>query len=487
MGILSSLLKKPKKPISQAVLVSPEDLKRTQKEAQLIVAKARSEADSIFESARKAQGNADKLREELVRKEEFLSQKFDALQAEQGALMKQKEEAAAIKQEAEKIRAKQTETLQKIASMTKAEAGDQLLKNLEKDLENDVARKIKEAEEEIRVKSEEKARQILVDAMQSVKVDYVPQNTTSRVKLPEEEIKGRIIGRDGRNIKTLEKATGVDFDLDEFPGEIRVSSFDGVRREIAKVALERLIADGRFQPVKIEEIVEKTRKDIEILIRQTGEKFAYKAGVTGLPLEIIDLLGRFKYRTSYGQNLIDHTLEIVALCEHMARDLGADVKLSKTAGLLHDLGKVLVEDMEGPHAQLTRQVLEKHKFNEKLINAAAAHHEEEEFKSIEAAIVHIADAISGARPGARVENYAAYYKRLRELEDTAKAFEGVRDVYAISAGRELRVVVEPGKISDAQAVKLSHDIAKKVEATQTYPGVVKVTVLRELRASELAK
>jgi len=485
MGILSSLLKK--ETSAPQDKVSSQGFKKAREEANKILERARKEAGSMLESVRKAQSNIDKLREELVRKEEFLSKKFDSLQAEREAVRHQKEEVAAAKAEVERIRSKQTETLQKIASMTRAEAKEQLLKNLDRELEDDVARRVKEAEEEVRVQSEEKAKQILIDAMQSVKVDYVPQTTTSRVKLPEEEMKGRIIGRDGRNIKALERATKVDFDLDEFPGEIRVSSFDGVRREIARVSLERLISDGRFQPAKIEEIVEKTKKDINALIRQTGEKFAYKAGVTGLPSEIIDLLGRFKYRTSYGQNLIDHTLEIVELCEHMARDLKADVQLAKTAGLLHDIGKVLVEDMEGPHAQLTRQILEKHNFDEKLINAAAAHHEEEEFKSIEAVIVHIADSISGARPGARVENYAAYYKRLRELEDVTREFEGVREAYAISAGRELRVVVEPGQLSDAQAVKLSHDIAKKLEETQTYPGVIKVTVLREMRTSAIAK
>lgn len=486
MGLLSILLKK-EQTITSTTAVSDDSVAKAKQKAQEIVEKATREAETLVESAKNVQSNADKQREELIRKEEFLNKKFNELQQEQELLHRQKQTVAEIKQTAEETRAKQTETLQKIASLTKSEAKDLLLKNLEKDLENDIAKRIKEAEEKVRQESSEKAKQILVDAMQSVKVDYVSENTTSRIKLPEEEIKGRIIGRDGRNIKALERATNVDYDLDEFPGEIRVSSFDGVRREIARVSLERLIADGRFQPAKIEEIVEKTKKDMALLIRQTGEKFAYKAGVSGLPTEIVDLLGKFKFRTSYGQNLIDHTLEIVSLCEHMARSLGANVQLAKKAGLLHDLGKVLVEDMEGPHAQLTRQILEKHGFDEIVINAAAAHHEEEPFKSIEAVIVHIADAISGARPGARVENYAAYYQRLKDLENVAKEFEGVREAYAISAGRDLRVVVEPKEISDPQTVKLAHDIAKKVEQTQTYPGVVKVTVLRETRTSDIAK
>lgn len=487
MGILSGLLKKETSKPQQQSPLSDQQIQSARREAGDIIERAKAQADSIFEEAQKSKNEAQKLREELVRKEDFLTRKFDDLQRQQDELRRQKESLAKLREDVEKVRSEQNEKLQKIAAMTKSEAEKLLLSNLEKELKDEIVRRIKEAEEEVRVKSDEQAKQILVDSMQSAKIDYVAETTSSRVTLPDEEMKGRIIGRDGRNIKALERATGVDFDLDEFPGEIRVSSFDGIRREIAKVSLERLIRDGRIQPAKIEETVEQTKKDIEKLIAQTGEKLAYEAGVTGLPKEITDLLGRFKYRTSYGQNLISHTLEIVKLCERMARDLGADVKLAKTAGLLHDLGKVLVEDMEGPHALLTRQILEKYGVDEKIINAAAAHHQEEEFKSVEAVIVHIADAISGARPGARVENYEAYYKRMRDLEDVAKGFEGVSDVFALSAGRELRIIVKPTIVDDNEAVKLSHDIAKKIEETQTYPGVVKVTVVREMRASEVAK
>lgn len=496
MGILSGLLKiKPVSSPKVKVAGEPksqepshkEDLSKFQVQAEEILEKARGESERIKAEAEKARHEALKMSEDLVRKEDFLTQKFNDLQREQDLVRRQKEELAHLKEKVVQSEKEQVERLQKIASLTKTEAQKQLLESLERELKDEMAKRIKEADEEVRLKSDETAKQILIDAMQSAKRDYVAEYTTSRVSLPDEEMKGRIIGRDGRNIKALERATGVDFDLDEFPGEIRISSFDGVRREIAKISLERLIADGRFQPAKIEEIVAQTKADVARLIRQTGEKLSYEAGVTGLPVEIIDLLGRFKYRTSYGQNLIEHTLEIVKLAQTMALELKADVKVAKTAGLLHDIGKVLVEDMEGPHAQLTRQILEKYRFDEKIINAASAHHEEEEFKSLEAVIVHIADAISGARPGARVENYEAYYTRLRELEATAKSFPGINEVYAISAGRELRVVVKPDDIDDASAVKLSHDIAKKIQETQRYPGVVKVTVIRETRASDLAK
>jgi ribonuclease Y len=300
-------------------------------------------------------------------------------------------------------------------------------------------------------------------------------------------MKGRIIGKEGRNIQAFEQATGVDVEVDETPDEVRLSSFDGVRREIARIALEKLIADGRIQPTRIEETVAKVQKNLEAKMKEDGEKLAYDVGVPGLPAEIFALLGRYKYRTSYGQNLVSHSLEVLNLAKYIAEELHADVDLVKKAALLHDIGKVMTAEAEGPHGRLTREVLEKYGFDEKLINAAAAHHEEEEFGSVEAVIIHVADAISGARPGARLENFEAYTKRMREFEDLAKAFAGVDKAYVVSAGREVRVMLEPSATDDAAVTKLAHDIAEKIQSSLTYPGEVKVTVVREVREEGVAK
>jgi len=331
----------------------------------------------------------------------------------------------------------------------------------------------------------EKAKEILVEAMRHGATDYVAEYTVSVVKLADEEIKGRIIGKEGRNIRTFELLTGVDVDLDEVK-EIRISCFDPVRREIARVSLERLITDGRIQPAKIEEIVSKTKNDIERLVHEAGQKLSHDVGVFDLPLEIIDLLGRFRYRFSYGQNMIAHTLEETKIGIKLASEVGADVDVVRRACLLHDIGKVITED-EGTHVQLGADLLRRFKFPEKVINAVYEHHEDKPFSSVESVLVYIADAISGARPGARVEDIEAYVKRMKSLEEVALTFKGVKSVFALSAGREVRVVVEPLEVDDASLVKLAHDIAGKIEKEQTYPGQVKVTVVREVRAFGIAK
>jgi ribonuclease Y len=384
------------------------------------------------------------------------------------------------------LRREQIENLEKVATLTKDEAQKQILKELEESLKDEIARKIRQAEEVIKERSDERARDILISTMQQAATDYVAEYTVSTVKLPDEEMKGRIIGKEGRNIKSLEKATGVDFDLDAEPDEVRISSFDAFRREVARIALERLIADGRIQPSRIEETVKKVQKELDTTLREEGEQYAYDAGVHGLPEETHRLLGRFKLRTSYGQNLAKHSLEVMNLAKYIAEEVGADVELTKKAALLHDIGKVLTGEMEGSHTRIGRKVMERQGFDEKLINAAQSHHEEEEFKSVEAVIVYIADAISGARPGARFENYEAYVKRMKEFEEIAKSFAGVSDAYALSAGREVRVVLKPSETDDAAVTKLAHDIAARVENELTYPGQVKVTVIREVRAEEVA-
>jgi len=457
----------------EIIVEAKDEALRIRKEAEEETRRVKAEALEIEKRLEARQENMEKRLEEMTRKEENLN-------SQQRGVSRKMEELESLRQE-------QTKKLEGVASMTKEEAKQIILENVEKGLGEEIARRIKEAEEKAEAEAGGRAKDILVSAMQRVKTDYVAEYTTSRVPLPEEEMKGRIIGREGRNIRALEQATGVDFDLDETPGEVRLSCFDPVRREVARLTLERLIADGRIQPARIEEFVKKAESDVETEIHKAGEELAYAAGVHNLPREILDLLGRYKYRTSYGQNLVTHTLEVVNLARAMASDLGADVDLTKGAALLHDLGKVQAAEIEGPHAELTRKILEKHHFDEKLINAAAAHHEEEEFQSVEAVLVHLADALSGARPGARFEDYEAFVKRMKSLEDAAYSLEGVDKAYAIAAGREVRVIVKPDQLDDVGATKLSHDLAQKIQAEQTYPGTVKVTVIRETRATDTAK
>jgi len=433
-------------------------------------AEARAQAREIIVEAKE---KALELEKNLARREAVLESRESQLSQEQ--------------QEIEKLKQEHRQNLEKIASLTQEEARAQILAATEKTLKDEIARRLKEAEEGIKEKANEKSRDILISAIQQAGTDFVAEYTTSRVKLPDEEMKGRIIGKEGRNIRAFEQATGVDVEVDDTPDEIRLSSFDGVRREVARLALEKLIADGRIQPTRIEETVIGVKKQLESKMEEDGEKLAYDAGVPGLPAEIFALLGRYQYRTSYGQNLVSHSLEVLNLAKYIAAELRADVELVEKAALLHDIGKVLTAEAEGPHGRLTREVLEKYRFDEKLINAAAAHHEEEEFKSVEAVIIHVADAISGARPGARFENYDAYSKRMREFEDLAQAFPGVEKAYVLSAGREIRVMLEPSETDDALVTKLAHDIAEKIQNSLTYPGEVKVTVIREVREEGVAR
>ncbi|HSX39498.1 MAG TPA: HDIG domain-containing protein, partial [Candidatus Saccharimonadales bacterium] len=334
--------------------------------------------------------------------------------------------------------------------------------------------------------SEHLAQEILVDAMRFGATDYVVEYTTSRIKLPDEDMKGRIIGKEGRNIQSFEEKSGVELDLDSTPGEIVVSCFDPVRREIAKISLERLIADGRIQPAKIEEIIDKTKQEIEHTMYKEGDNLCHRVGVYNLPPEVIQMLGRFKYRFSYGQNMIEHTLEETRIGVAIAQELHVDVEVVKLGCLLHDIGKI-INDEEGTHVQLGVDYLKKHGISEKVVNCVAEHHEDRPFSSIESSVVALADHVSGARPGARSEDYESYVKRMKDLEDAANSFDGVEKAYAISAGREVRVFVRPTIVDDYSTALLAREIAKKIELEQTYPGVVKVTVIRETRVSETAK
>jgi len=385
----------------------------------------------------------------------------------------------------EKVRKDLVSKLEKVSAMSKDEAQKILLENLDQELAAEVSKKIKEAEEEIKLHSDEKAKEILADAMLHGVTDYISEFTTSKVKLPDEEMKGRIIGKEGRNVRTFEQATGVDVLMDdEIPDTLILSSFDSVRREIAKVSLERLMEDGRIQPQRIEETVEKTKEDINKLMRQAGEKLCHDVEVYNLPLELMDLLGRFKYRFSYGQNLIQHTEEETQIGIALARMIGADVNVVRLGCLLHDIGKVVIEGDEGTHVDKGVQLAKKFGLPEKVVNCVAEHHEDKPFSSVESVLVYVADAISGGRPGARHENVEDYIKRMDDIEKIALSFEGVEKAFAIQAGREVRVIVTPERISDDELPKLVHDIAERISKEVMVPGAVKITAIRETRYAE---
>ena len=386
----------------------------------------------------------------------------------------------------EELKEKYLTSLEKVSQLSRADARKIFLKELEKDLENEKAQALAEAEESLKASVEERAKDILISAMEHSSTSYVAEYTVSVVELPSEEWKGKIIGKEGRNVRAFERFTGVELDLEEAPKAVRISSFDPVRRYIARLSLERLIKEDKFQPENIEKVVTQVKGDVEQEVRREGEQIALEAGLGGLPQGIVDLLGRFKFRTSYGQNLAKHSLEMVKIISYLAAEVGADVELAKAAALFHDIGKVSTTDNEQPHDILTRKILERFGFPEKLVNAAASHHDREEKKSVEAELVQIADSISGSRPGARYEDIEGYVKRVKDLEEIAKGFAGVEDAYAISAGRELRVLVRPKELSDEQAASLARDITARTKAGVITPGGVKVVVIREARFEEQA-
>lgn len=464
-------------PVSNTLLLEARSQSRE------IVIEAKSQALKIKQEAEEM---VRKTKEQYMETERSLMVSRTQLEAKERELENRTRVLKQAKDLIDTLYQEQKEKLEKISNLTRDEAKRELMISFEKELSEEKGKRIREMEEEIKKTSVEKAQEILLDAMRFGATDYVVEHTTSKVKLPDEDLKSRIIGKEGRNIERFEELTGVELELDGALGEVIVSCFDPVRREIAKIALERLIVDGRIQPARIEEIVEKTQKEVEQIIYKEGDNLCHRVGVYNLPKEIIQMLGRFKYRFSYGQNLIEHTLEETRIGVAIANELKADVETVKLGCLLHDIGKV-VTDEEGTHVQLGVELLKKYNLPEKVINAVAEHHEDRPFSSIESAIVGLADHISGARPGARHENYESYAKRMKDLEDAATSFDGVDKAYAISAGREVRVFVNPVHVDDASTAFLAREIAKKIELEQTYPGVVKVTVIREKRVSETAK
>ena len=420
-------------------------------------------------------------------KEETLDRKTDALEKKDESLTKKLKETTELNESIEKIKEEQYAELQRVAGMTAEEATANLVKQLEGEIKHRQAKRIVELEEEFKETADEKARDIIALAVQRCAADHVSEITVSAVPLPSEEMKGRIIGREGRNIRTIETLTGVDLIIDDTPEAITVSSFDPVRREVARIALEKLIADGRIHPARIEEMVEKARKEVDTTIRQAGERATFDTGIHGINPELVKLLGRLKFRTSYGQNVLAHSVEVSLISGVLADELGVDSTIAKRAGLLHDIGKALTQEVEGSHVQLGVEIARKYKESKEVINAIEAHHGDVEAQTITALIVQAADAISAARPGARRENLENYIKRLTKLEEIANEFDGVEKSYAIQAGREIRIMVKPDVVDDDKMVLIAHDIVKKIEDELEYPGQIKVHMIRESRAIDYAK
>ena len=431
-------------------------------------------------------------RSELQKQERRLQQKEETRKTEQyerkdEELTRRLANVAATQEEVSDIKRAQLEMLEKISGMSTDEAKEYLLKNVESEVRHETAMKIKEVQTQLKEESDQKAREIIATAIQRCAADHTAEATISVVALPNDEMKGRIIGREGRNIRALETKTGVDLIIDDTPEAITLSCFDPVRREIARIALEKLIADGRIQPTHIDNMVEKARREVEQTIKQEGERATFETGVHGLHPELIKLLGRQKYRTSYGQNVLNHSIEVAHLCGLMAAELGEDVTIAKRAGLLHDLGKSVDHEMEGSHVALGVELARKYKESPQVIHAIEAHHGDVEPQTVIACLVQAADAISAARPGARRENVENYVKRLEKLEELTSSFPGVEKAYAIQAGREVRIMVKPEEVSEDNMIILARDIAKKIENELEYPGQIKVNLIRETKAVEYAK
>ena len=471
--IVNDAVSKAESKKKEAILEAKDEIHRQRNELEKELRERRSEVQRQERRLSQKEESLDRKMENIEKKDEQLNNKLKA--AEKKA------------EEIELVKRSQIEMLEKISGFNKEQAKDYLLKTLESDLVHEKAVKVMEYEQKTKDEADEKAREIIATAIQRCAADHSADATVSVVALPNDEMKGRIIGREGRNIRTLETITGVDLIIDDTPEAITVSCFDPVRREIARLTLEKLIADGRIHPTRIEELYEKSKREVEHTIKQTGERAAIDAGVNGIHPELIKQLGKLKYRTSYGQNVLNHSLEVSYLAGLMAAELGADVKTAKRAGLLHDIGKALDHEMEGSHIELGVEYAKKYKENDNVVHAIEAHHGDVEARTIVACLVQAADAISAARPGARRENLQNYIKRLEKLEEITNSFPCVEKSYAIQAGREVRIMVKPDAVSDDQMVLVARDIVKKIEDELEYPGQIKVNVIRENRVIDVAK
>ena len=453
----------------------------TKKREALLEAKEESlKAKNEFErETKERRAEIQRYEKRVLTKEETLDRKTEALEKKETRLSVKESELDKTKQDVEEFHNKQLQELEKISGLTSEQAKDYLLKTVEEEVKHETALMIEEADK--------KAKDYVVTAIQRCAADHVAETTISVVQLPNDEMKGRIIGREGRNIRTLETMTGVDLIIDDTPEAVILSAFDPIRREVARIALEKLIVDGRIHPARIEEMVEKAQKEVEVMIRETGEAATLEVGVHGIHPELVKLLGKMKFRTSYGQNALKHSIEVSILAGLLAGEIGVDVRLAKRAGLLHDIGKSVDHEMEGTHVQIGVDLCRKYKESQTVINSVEAHHGDVEFQSLIACIVQAADTISAARPGARRETLETYTNRLKQLEDITNSFKGVDKSFAIQAGREVRVMVLPEQISDADMVLLARDLSKKIESELEYPGQIKVNVIRESRVTDYAK
>ena len=437
--------------------------------------------------AKEQRGEVQRLEKRLLQKEEVLDRKIENAQEKEDKFKQKSDELDVQKVEVDKIIAQQHQELERIAGMTAEEAKEVLISTIEQEARFESAKRLRELEQQAKTEADKKARDILATAVQRCAVDHIAESTVSVVNLPSDEMKGRIIGREGRNIRALESLTGIDLIIDDTPEAVILSGFDPMRREIARLALEKLVLDGRIHPTRIEEMVEKAKKEVEIQIKEEGEAATFETGVHGIHPELTRLLGKMKFRTSYGQNVLKHSIEVAYLCGLLAGELGVDVKMAKRAGLLHDIGKAIDHDVEGSHISIGADLCKKYKESPLIINAVESHHGDVEPTNIISIITQIADAISGARPGARRETLEAYIKRLQNLEAIADSFTGVEKSFAIQAGRELRIVIIPEAVNDAELTLLARDIAKRIESELEYPGQIKVSLIRETRAIEYAK
>lgn len=490
VGFVASTLANTRK-VGSAQDQAEKELNKAKREADRLVDEARSKANKIADESRKEEttrrNELKDLEQRLIGREEALDSKLDELDKRTEKLRRGEDEVEKLKNEIREIRTRQQEKLEKVAKLSKQEAAEKLMQMTERDIRNDMVGLINKLQNEARDNAEDHAAVIIATAMERMSSEVTAERTVTSVKLEDEDMKGRIIGKEGRNIQALQRATGVDIMVDDTPGYVVLSSFDPVRREVARQTMEMLMKDGRIHPGRIEEVVEKAHKNVEKDVMRAGEDAAREVGVIGIPKEVLHLLGELRYRTSYGQNVLKHSTEMAHIAGMIAAELGANVKTAKYAALVHDLGKALTHKMEGKHHHISGEMLRKYGAPEEVALAAEQHHDDVEATTVEALIIRTVDAISAARPGARNISAENFGERMRDLENVANGFEGIDKSYAISAGREIRVFVKPQQVDDLTAIKLARDIATKIESSMQYPGTIKVNVIRETRAIEFAK